>query len=145
MDTLLGPGSSTQPAPAARQPISKMSQEVTDSNPYSRLMALQRMGIVDNYEAIRDKTVAIVGVGGVGSVAAEMLTRCGIGRLLLYGVRACARVCARVCVCVKRGGSRGPAAGFHGLEWGCACRDDEMQSPTSQAPQTTPFPNEITP
>lgn len=24
------------------------------------------------------------GMGGVGSVAAEMLTRCGIGRLLLY-------------------------------------------------------------
>ena len=24
------------------------------------------------------------GIGGVGSVAAEMLTRCGIGRLLLY-------------------------------------------------------------
>jgi ubiquitin-like modifier-activating enzyme 5 len=28
--------------------------------------------------------VAIVGMGGVGSVSAEMLTRCGIGRLLLY-------------------------------------------------------------
>lgn len=28
--------------------------------------------------------VAIVGMGGVGSVAAEMLTRCGIGRLLMY-------------------------------------------------------------
>lgn len=55
-----------------------------DSNPYSRLMALQRMGIVKDYERIRDKTVAIVGIGGVGSVAAEMLTRCGIGRLLMY-------------------------------------------------------------
>ncbi|OAE21811.1 hypothetical protein AXG93_2550s1500 [Marchantia polymorpha subsp. ruderalis] len=61
-----------------------MSSEVVDSNPYSRLMALKRMGIVDNYERIRDYSVAIVGVGGVGSVAAEMLTRCGIGRLLLY-------------------------------------------------------------
>uniref|UniRef100_A0A0E0G712 Ubiquitin-like modifier-activating enzyme 5 n=1 Tax=Oryza nivara TaxID=4536 RepID=A0A0E0G712_ORYNI len=61
-----------------------MSSEVVDSNPYSRLMALQRMGIVDNYERIRDYSIAIVGIGGVGSVAAEMLTRCGIGRLLLY-------------------------------------------------------------
>ena len=121
-----------------------MSAEVVDSNPYSRLMALQRMGIVENYERIREFSVAIVvcthllflyvcsrvsiwevdihgymssphmicfhcgfqlsdillfnfyneflchfilhpqGIGGVGSVAAEMLTRCGIGRLLLY-------------------------------------------------------------
>uniref|UniRef100_A0A2P2JK31 Ubiquitin-like modifier-activating enzyme 5 n=1 Tax=Rhizophora mucronata TaxID=61149 RepID=A0A2P2JK31_RHIMU len=61
-----------------------MSAEVVDSNPYSRLMALQRMGIVANYERIREFSVAIVGIGGVGSVAAEMLTRCGIGRLLLY-------------------------------------------------------------
>ena len=52
-----------------------MSSEVVDSNPYSRLMALKRMGIVDNYEAIRGKSVAVVGVGGVGSVTAEMLTR----------------------------------------------------------------------
>lgn len=44
-------------------------------------MALKRMGIVNNYEDIRQKTVAIVGVGGVGSVAAEMLTRCGIGKV----------------------------------------------------------------
>jgi len=46
------------------------------------------MGIVENYEDIRKFTVAIVGVGGVGSVTAEMLTRCGIGKvrelLLLY-------------------------------------------------------------
>ncbi|CAK0755189.1 hypothetical protein CVIRNUC_002355 [Coccomyxa viridis] len=67
-----------------RERVAEMSSEVVDSNPYSRLMALQRMGIVHNYQAIREKTVAIVGVGGVGSVAAEMLTRCGIGRLLLY-------------------------------------------------------------
>jgi ubiquitin-like modifier-activating enzyme 5 len=44
-------------------------------------MALKRMGIVENYEKIRDFTVAVVGVGGVGSVTAEMLTRCGIGKV----------------------------------------------------------------
>ncbi|XP_047332874.1 ubiquitin-like modifier-activating enzyme 5 [Impatiens glandulifera] len=70
--------------PVHRSKVQTMSAEVLDSNPYSRLMALQRMGIVDNYERIREFSVAIVGIGGVGSVAAEMLTRCGIGRLLLY-------------------------------------------------------------
>ncbi|KAF7833981.1 ubiquitin-like modifier-activating enzyme 5 [Senna tora] len=71
-------------APVRRSKVQDMSAEVVDSNPYSRLMALQRMGIVENYERIREFSVAIVGIGGVGSVAAEMLTRCGIGRLLLY-------------------------------------------------------------
>ncbi|XP_023542677.1 ubiquitin-like modifier-activating enzyme 5 [Cucurbita pepo subsp. pepo] len=70
--------------PVRRTKVKDMSAEVVDSNPYSRLMALQRMGIVENYERIREFSVAIVGIGGVGSVAAEMLTRCGIGRLLLY-------------------------------------------------------------
>jgi ubiquitin-like modifier-activating enzyme 5 len=46
-------------------------------------MALQRMGIVKNYEDIRKYTVVVVGVGGVGSVTAEMLTRCGIGKVKL--------------------------------------------------------------
>uniref|UniRef100_A0A6B2F9U2 Ubiquitin-like modifier-activating enzyme 5 n=1 Tax=Bothriechis nubestris TaxID=1766655 RepID=A0A6B2F9U2_9SAUR len=64
--------------------IAEMSPEVTDSNPYSRLMALKRMGIVKDYEKIRSFAVAIVGVGGIGSVTAEMLTRCGIGKLLLF-------------------------------------------------------------
>ena len=68
----------------ARGKVNKMSGEVVDSNPYSRLMALQRMGIVQDYERVREQTIAIVGIGGVGSVAAEMLTRCGVGRLLMY-------------------------------------------------------------
>lgn len=63
--------------------LKQMSAEVVDSNPYSRLMALKRMGIVDNYEQIRDFSVLIVGLGGIGSVAAEMLTRCGIGKLIM--------------------------------------------------------------
>ncbi|KAI5620610.1 ubiquitin-like modifier-activating enzyme 5, partial [Silurus asotus] len=67
-----------------RPRIEKMSAEVVDSNPYSRLMALKRMGIVEDYEKIRSFAVAVVGVGGVGSVTAEMLTRCGIGKLLLF-------------------------------------------------------------
>ena len=41
-------------------------------------------GIVKNYEKIREVSVAIVGCGGVGSVAAEMLTRCGLGKLILF-------------------------------------------------------------
>ena len=79
-----------------RKRIDEMSAEVVDSNPYSRLMALKRMGIVDDYQVnrcvfttdfklllqrIRKFTVAVIGVGGVGSVTAEMLTRCGIGKV----------------------------------------------------------------
>ena len=72
------------PVDKGRTKIVEMSSEVVDSNPYSRLMALKRMGIVDNYEKIRELSVAVVGVGGVGSVTAEMLTRCGIGKLILF-------------------------------------------------------------
>uniref|UniRef100_A0A7S3E9T1 Ubiquitin-like modifier-activating enzyme 5 n=5 Tax=Rhodosorus marinus TaxID=101924 RepID=A0A7S3E9T1_9RHOD len=68
----------------AREKIDQMSSEVTADNPYSRLMALKRMGIVEDYEKIRECSIAVVGIGGVGSVAAEMLTRCGIGKLILF-------------------------------------------------------------
>lgn len=67
-----------------REKIDKMSDEVKDSNPYSRLMALQKMGIVNDYEKIRTFSAIIVGVGGVGSVTAEMLVRCGFGKLIIY-------------------------------------------------------------
>ncbi len=35
-------------------------------------------------QRIREHTVAVVGVGGVGSVACDMLARCGIGRLIMF-------------------------------------------------------------
>ncbi|CAD5208512.1 unnamed protein product [Bursaphelenchus xylophilus] len=76
--------SSSKSQPVVRQKIAEMSDEVVDSNPYSRLMALKRMGVVKNYENIRKKSLAVVGVGGVGSVVAEMLTRCGVGKLILF-------------------------------------------------------------
>ncbi|KAG9509973.1 Notchless protein-like 1, partial [Fragariocoptes setiger] len=68
----------------SRERIANMSAEVVNTNPYSRLMALKTMDTVEDYEIIRNYTVIIVGVGGVGSVAADMLTRCGIGKLILY-------------------------------------------------------------
>ncbi|XP_014481170.1 PREDICTED: ubiquitin-like modifier-activating enzyme 5 [Dinoponera quadriceps] len=71
-------------AATTREKIEHMSAEVVDSNPYSRLMALKRMGVVENYEKIRNLSIAVVGIGGVGSVTAEMLTRCGIGKLILF-------------------------------------------------------------
>lgn len=50
----------------------------------SRLMALKRMGVVENYQEIKTFTCLVVGIGGVGSVLCEMLTRCGIGKLIIY-------------------------------------------------------------
>ncbi|GJP47970.1 hypothetical protein CLOM_g7136 [Closterium sp. NIES-68] len=84
LQAIKGSSTSADEASLAEGELREMSGEVVSSNPYSRLMALQRMGIVHNYQDIRKYTIAVVGVGGVGSVAAEMLTRCGIGRLLLY-------------------------------------------------------------
>ncbi|HOM42696.1 MAG TPA: ThiF family adenylyltransferase, partial [Bacillota bacterium] len=37
----------------------------------------------DGIEKLKKSTVAIFGIGGVGSFTAEALCRCGIGRLVL--------------------------------------------------------------
>ena len=47
-------------------------------------MALKRMGVVKNYERVRDFSVAVVGIGGVGVSIVEMLTRCGVGKVIVY-------------------------------------------------------------
>ena len=54
------------------------------TQPYSRLMALKTMGVVKNYERVRDFSVAVIGIGGVGVPVVEMLTRCGIGKIIIY-------------------------------------------------------------
>ena len=42
------------------------------------------MGVVTSYADIGFKSVIVVGVGGVGSVATEMLVRCGVVKLIIY-------------------------------------------------------------
>lgn len=38
----------------------------------------------ENFKALNSKTVAVFGVGGVGSYAAESLVRCGVGNIFIY-------------------------------------------------------------
>ncbi|KAL3903054.1 MAG: hypothetical protein SGPRY_011825 [Prymnesium sp.] len=89
--------STTGPRRVRRPKIDTMSPDVTESNvrsscsielllmmPYSRLMALKSMGVVKNYDRVREFSVAIVGIGGVGVSVVEMLTRCGVGKIIIY-------------------------------------------------------------
>jgi len=76
--------STTGPRRVRRSKVDVMSQEAQETNPYSRLMALKTMGVVKNYERVRDFSVAVIGIGGVGVGLVEMLTRCGIGKLIIY-------------------------------------------------------------
>lgn len=38
----------------------------------------------EKFKALQNKTVAVFGVGGVGSYAAESLVRCGVGNIYIY-------------------------------------------------------------
>jgi ubiquitin-like modifier-activating enzyme 5 len=53
-------GDLEQKTTLSRPKISGMSDVVVDSNPYSRLMALKRMGIVKNYEVYIQRSVIII-------------------------------------------------------------------------------------
>ncbi|MHA2294710.1 MAG: HesA/MoeB/ThiF family protein [Candidatus Hodarchaeales archaeon] len=61
----------------------KKETYLSDENRYTRLKALQEFGYDVNFDKLRDKKVIIAGVGGIGAVSAEILSRCGIGTIVL--------------------------------------------------------------
>lgn len=87
-----------------------------------------------------------MGMGGVGSVAAEMLTRCGIGRLLMYdydkvgqpscGCGQCPRMANGWFVCHRHEHSGAPAS--HLLTISIASHPINVPAPLPTA--TSPFP-----
>ena len=50
---------------------------------YSRLLAISEYGFDIDFSKLKAKTVTIAGAGGIGSLSAEMLARCGIGKLII--------------------------------------------------------------
>ena len=59
---------------------------------YSRLKSLSDFGLDVDFNLLSSKSVLIVGVGGVGSITAEMLARCGLGTLALIDFDTVERV-----------------------------------------------------
>lgn len=71
----------------------QISVEADKANPYGGPTALQRAGIVSDYASISGKTVALVGLGGVGAAAADLLARSGVFTSLLRSWLACLKMC----------------------------------------------------
>ena len=60
-----------------------MSGPLVESDLARRFSGMERLYGVDPARTLRNSHVAIVGIGGVGSWAAEALARSGVGRLTL--------------------------------------------------------------
>lgn len=55
-----------------------------NENRYTRLKAIKDFGYDIDWEILKNYHIGIVGVGGIGSVSAEMVTRCGLGKISLF-------------------------------------------------------------
>ncbi|GFZ11937.1 NAD(P)-binding Rossmann-fold superfamily protein [Actinidia rufa] len=71
------------PDPSHHASIDKMQLRVQYLTNLAESAPVLRLKVKDMSAEVVDSKI-LTGIGGVGSVAAEMLTRCGIGRLLLY-------------------------------------------------------------
>ena len=58
----------------------------TTQDRYNRLRNVKEFGYNIEWDDFRSKTAAIIGVGGLGSVSSEMLTRCGIKKLQIFDI-----------------------------------------------------------
>ena len=51
---------------------------------YTRLKAIKEFGYDIDWDKLTEFHVGIVGIGGLGTVSAEMATRCGLGKISLF-------------------------------------------------------------
>jgi tRNA A37 threonylcarbamoyladenosine dehydratase len=70
-------------APACAAPVEGVPQGTEDADLERRFGGLRRLHGDAGYRALRAGRAAVVGVGGVGSWAAEALARCGLAELTL--------------------------------------------------------------
>ncbi|WP_371805148.1 ThiF family adenylyltransferase [Candidatus Lokiarchaeum ossiferum] len=63
-----------------------METQISDEKEdrYTRLKAIRQFGYDISWESLRQKSVTIAGVGGLGIISSEMLARCGIGTIYIF-------------------------------------------------------------